>query len=279
MENWDDLKILVAIQKFGSMSAAARELGTNVATISRRMSRLGQELGLSPLVKLKGKWVLNPALQDILEHSADFQSGLANLLASLAKDTDAQHTLTTRIGAPSFMNGILFANAYRRFRKSNPDHTLEFQGRSTTDALGDCDIMITDIMPEQGRLMIRRLGECGFNIYRYSDSPKGDGWVGLTKSFDSSEPFKTATQLMGQPPTVRTSTYADALLFASSSRLPVFLPELVAQGDADLRPVDPTAQLLGSFWLAYHDSRKDDAALAIVIQWIVDTFHAMCVGN
>lgn len=277
VENWDDLKILVAIQKFGSMSAAARELGTNVATISRRMSRLGHELGLSPLVKLKGKWVLNPALSDILDHSADFQTGLTSLVVSLSNSTGSEHSIRTRIGAPPFLLGGLLGNAYEAFHASHPDHNLDFQTRTLSDTLGDCDILITNIQPTKGRLIIRRLGECEFNIYRYPDSYTEDGWIGLVNELSGFEPFEKAIDNMGQNPSVRVSTFADAVLFANSSRLPVFLPEIIARTDADLTPLDPNSDpILGRFWLCYHETRKDDQNMADVVHWVVTSFHALC---
>ena len=45
MKNWDDLRYLIAVHKTGSMSAAARLLDTNPATVSRRLARLGETLG------------------------------------------------------------------------------------------------------------------------------------------------------------------------------------------------------------------------------------------
>ena len=45
MQNWDDLKFCLALERYQTMTAAARALGTNTATVSRRIDRLTKEAG------------------------------------------------------------------------------------------------------------------------------------------------------------------------------------------------------------------------------------------
>ena len=40
MQNWDDLKFCLALERHQTMTAAARALGTTTATVSRRIDRL-----------------------------------------------------------------------------------------------------------------------------------------------------------------------------------------------------------------------------------------------
>ena len=49
MQNWDDLKFCLALERYQTMTAAARALGTNTATVSRRIDRLTEEAG-EPLI-------------------------------------------------------------------------------------------------------------------------------------------------------------------------------------------------------------------------------------
>jgi len=45
MQNWDDLKFCLALERYQTMTAAARAVGTNTATVSRRIDRLTEEAG------------------------------------------------------------------------------------------------------------------------------------------------------------------------------------------------------------------------------------------
>ena len=43
MQNWDDLKFCLALERYQTITAAARALGTNTATVPRRIDRLAKE--------------------------------------------------------------------------------------------------------------------------------------------------------------------------------------------------------------------------------------------
>ena len=45
MQNWHDSKFCLALERYQTMTAAARALGTNTATVSRRIERLTEEAG------------------------------------------------------------------------------------------------------------------------------------------------------------------------------------------------------------------------------------------
>lgn len=51
MIDWDDFRILLAVARTGSLSAAARELGVTQPTVGRRLARLEQRLGASLFVR------------------------------------------------------------------------------------------------------------------------------------------------------------------------------------------------------------------------------------
>lgn len=57
MQNWDDLKYCLALDEFRTMTAAAKALGTNTATVSRRIERLTEEpASLCLLAKIASGW-------------------------------------------------------------------------------------------------------------------------------------------------------------------------------------------------------------------------------
>ena len=45
MQNWDDLKFCLALERYQTMTAAARAVGTNTTTVSRRIDRLTEAAG------------------------------------------------------------------------------------------------------------------------------------------------------------------------------------------------------------------------------------------
>ncbi|MEY8881037.1 LysR family transcriptional regulator [Donghicola sp. XS_ASV15] len=48
MENWNDLRICLALHRYGTMSAAASVIGANVATVSRRIHKCERRSNTRP---------------------------------------------------------------------------------------------------------------------------------------------------------------------------------------------------------------------------------------
>lgn len=57
MQNWDDLKYCLALDEFRTMTAAAKALGTNIATVSRRIERLTEEAGQPLFIRQNCHWM------------------------------------------------------------------------------------------------------------------------------------------------------------------------------------------------------------------------------
>jgi DNA-binding transcriptional LysR family regulator len=56
MQNWDDLKFCLALERYQTMTAAARAVGTNTATVSRRIDRLTEEAGEPLFLRDNTQW-------------------------------------------------------------------------------------------------------------------------------------------------------------------------------------------------------------------------------
>lgn len=273
MENWDDLKFFLAVQKTGTMVAAARQLGTNAATVSRRLERLSTDLGAQPFIKSAGDWQLNPALHDLLQIVEDFDAKLSAEKNALALRNGAHSAVTLRIGAPPFVLGPLLAPHVGSFHTSHPGYRIEFHDRITSEGLGNVDVLVMPGSPVRGRIITRRIGQCAFRLYTYPDAPQDDAWVGLVPAHRDLEPFQRVEAHFRRPPAIQASSFIDAHALARSSRLPVLLPTIMGEADADLIPhaafPDP---MMVDFWIAFHGSRKTDEVVSATVKWIISCF-------
>ena len=66
MENWDNLRFILALSRHRTMSAAAQALHTNVATVSRRIERANQDFGTPLFVKDQNGWLPTQAALPLL---------------------------------------------------------------------------------------------------------------------------------------------------------------------------------------------------------------------
>ena len=234
MENWDDLKFLLAVHKTGTMVSAAKQLGTNAATVSRRIERLAHSLGVAPFIKRSGDWDLNPAIEDLLHLTEEFEARLQSEQNKLAVSSESTRNVRVRIGAPPIVLRPLLTQNAGAFHSAHPEYQLELHNRTSIEGLGDMDIVVMDVPPMRGKLMTRRVGAFEFEIFSYPDSPDDRSWIGLVAEHEEFEPMRCARAYFQCPPTIRTATFFDALDVARSSRIPVLLPRIIANTDPQL---------------------------------------------
>lgn len=65
---WDDLEVFLSVVRHGSLSAAARELGVNHATLSRRVARLEEELRVRLFDRRRRGMLLTAAGEELQAH-------------------------------------------------------------------------------------------------------------------------------------------------------------------------------------------------------------------
>lgn len=271
MKNWDDLRYLVAVHKTGSMSSAARLLDTNPATVSRRLARLSETLGFDLFLKTPSGWVANESIGDLIESITTFEHNIETYLN--AKDTTESETrghLT--IGTPPTVSAMILMPHLRDFLEVHPELELTFNTMLYQEALGETDLFLTPVRPEQGRLIVRYVGKVATNIYCFPDSPRDGRWVGLLRMHEKFAPMQHARNIMGGgDPVIRVEMMLDSALAVQRTRLPGIMTASAAAAIPDLELFDPEAKPNTSpLYLCFHETRRRDPVLQIVADWMAD---------
>lgn len=257
------------------MTAAARLLDTNVATVSRRIERMGETLGFPPLVKTNDGWVMNPKLRGLMDTLETFDAELTRELNSTLDHRQDQPT-RIRIGLPPVVALQVLYPCMDAVLPSLKAIRLEFIGRSQGEGLSDFDIVIQTHRPESGRLLSRRIGQLHFRVFGPPDCDARTDWCGLVREHDDHPAQQMALAAFGQEPLIRSHSFTDLFEIIRASRLPGLLPGVLATRDSDLTPVLPTDQVATQdLWLMYHASRKGDPVIRIVTEWIETSFVRM----
>ena len=162
---WDDIRIFLAIARAGTLSGAASALETGIATVSRKLDRLEQSLGLPLFSRHQSGYRLTDDGEALLERAealeeagravtekAQLQGAVAGLVRLATSDNLATHFILPSL--PSLLqthpalrlevlSGVQSVNLHRR----------------------EADLAIRLVRPEAGNLTIRRLGTLGFGLY------------------------------------------------------------------------------------------------------------------
>lgn len=273
MKNWDDLRYLIAVHKTGSMSAAARLLDTNPATVSRRLARLGETLGCDLFIKTPDGWVANAAITDLIDSATNFEAEIATYL-NANREADSPSSGNVTVGCPPSIMSYLLYPGLRAFTTTWPGISLVFNSQMFTEALGENDLILVPVRPTQGRLVVRYVGKMRLNVYAYPDSPRDGKWIGLIKQHETQQPMQKAREIMGgRDPDFRVETLAEVVTTVQSTRLPGLMPHIAAAREPGLARFDPESRDIESqLYLCFHETRRRDPLLRVVADWVASSF-------
>lgn len=97
--DWDDFRFVLAIVRGGSVSAAAKQLGVDHATVIRRVDRLEKHLSAKLFDRRKTGYLLTEAGQRVADSAEAMESTIVANQEQVGGSV-ARLTGTVRIGAP-----------------------------------------------------------------------------------------------------------------------------------------------------------------------------------
>lgn len=281
MDNWDDLKFVLALHRAGTMTAAARSLGTNVATVSRRLDRLAEKLGRSVFIKTQAGWEAVPETLGLIRAAEEFDASILREENNAKANAGMEVTAVKIVGSPVMHSAVLIPSLPKLLSK-HPNLRPTLINRIRPGGLGDADLLLRFGRPETGRLIARRIGTVNFHAYRPvgSDKTADDGWVSLDADNDDKPPAVMGARIFSSEPMVRVSLFEHMVTAMMSTGLSGVLPDLVGNASPDFEPT-PGAEGRVSLecWMAFHQSRRDDVALRAAADWAVESFAATDWAN
>ena len=167
--NWDDYKVLLAIEQGGSIAGAARTLAIDHSTVSRRLGALEEALG-ARLILRGGRefgW------------TAEGRAALAAAEAAAVKFAEAGQTIRAAklevvgVVTISCPGGIVPAMTRMLPDASKKYPSLSIQLNATDQTIdlahGDADIALRMFRPTEPGLVARRIFEMGWGAYASTD--------------------------------------------------------------------------------------------------------------
>ena len=276
--SWDDLQYLLEAVRLGSLSAGARALGVDHATIGRRIRRLERDLGRAVIDRQRPGLALTPFGEAALaeaERMRDAAATVTRLAAARPKLAGAVRLTTTGMFATAYLTPVLAA-----LRKQQPliDIELIVDERSLSLARREADIALRLARPKDSTLMTRRVASLGYGFYATRSSlrraQKGDlAFVGFEESPPDLPEVGWLRQAAGSHPIAFRSNYRMAQIEAVRAGLGLgVVPHYAAKGlvsvpAALLKTPQPMTREL---WLLVHRDLKDALRFRAVIDFLVE---------
>ena len=249
--NWDDIRLFLALAREGSLSGAARSLGIGVATISRRVERIEQAMGLPLFLRHQQGYDLTDQGAALLPKAEAME--LAAL--EMRREAEAQTEIRglVRLASVESLISPFVVPALTPLLAANPGLDVEVTFSPVTVNLHrhDADLALRMVAPESGNLVVRRLATMGFGLY----GPAGGAWperqvtwpdmaslgtpIGWSRAFHAGEGgFFACNTLEGQVAAVGAGVGAAVLPHFLARRAGLrLLSATLPQGGAMSRPV------------------------------------------
>lgn len=277
--DWEDIRFFIALTRHGSLSAAARALSVNHATVARRISSLERSLGEKLVERRPDGYVLTPAGTRVLGSANDMETAAAILDRG---GMDDRPKGLVRINAPpSTTHGFLIAHL-ARLTAAHPglDIDLATDLRSVSLDRRETDIAIRFGRPQDGDVIAKPLVSVGFGFYASDKWRKriAKNVPPVFVGFDEVNAYvPEAAWLSRQFPrariSFRTSTQIGQAEAARADAGIALLPHFLGRTSGRLRPVQlgqlpPSREL----WIVTRRTDMKDLSIRMLVDHLVELF-------
>ncbi len=155
--NWSDLVYVMALGRAGTLSAAARELRVDHATVGRRLARLERYLGVALFEQTPNGHLATSAGRVVLDASRDIETRLAAMQLDLQQHTAPASGPVRITAVETFFSVVLEPRLPElRDRYPNIELTLDDSGTYRDLSRKEADIAVRSPKPKEPNLVCRR---------------------------------------------------------------------------------------------------------------------------
>lgn len=277
---WDDLQFILAVAERGSLSAAARDLGVNHATVLRRVASFEKAYQVKLFERRATGYVLAPESRHVLASLRGIENSVEELERSI-KGLGSPFEGPIRITSTDTFCQLLLMRHVCRLQDEHPDIEVELSSTNSHLDLArlDADITIRPAVELSDDLVGRVVCGLAFKVYgapSYLQSNSASrhaehSWLGIS-------------DLLSRSPVGawQEATIADSIVFRADSFLTLrnaaeaglglsLLPCFVGDLSDILVPVSQfPVSLNTAVWVATHKDMAASPRLRSLVNWFAE---------
>jgi DNA-binding transcriptional LysR family regulator len=277
MADWEDLHHFVTLAREGTLSAAARTLGVDHATVARRVAALEASTGL----KLVDRRSRATTLTDVGKRIAAAAAPMEEAAFAVGRTAQAAKPGVdgeVAISAPPNFASSVIAPQLVRLRQHYPGIRVKLIGEKRRASLSrrEADIALRLMRPVEAGLFVRKIGSFGFGLYGtsgYLDKtpPHAFAFIGYDTSMATSPQEVWLRGIVGERQVVLRTNDLESQVAAARAGLGIAaLPHYLGDGDPQLRRYLVTQKPISrDIWLAVHRDLRQVAPVRAVMDFLV----------
>jgi DNA-binding transcriptional LysR family regulator len=286
MQHWDELRIVLAISRHGTLAAAGHGLRINATTVGRRLEAFERKLGAKLFTRTRDGLKPTRAGDAAVEVAIRIEEALLGF-ERRTRDRDARLEGRVRLTAG---DGIMLSVAplVSALRSRYPGVELDLiaENRVIDLARGEADIAIRIVKPTAPTLVAQRVATIGLGLYAHeaflAGAPRLDALsdlsahtlIGMAPPFDNGPEAQWLARYGVSNYGVRCNTISLALAVAAGGAGIAILPHNLAATEPRLRRVLPHDARLAprDVWLVVHRELRDRAPIRAVRAFLGEDF-------
>jgi len=279
--NWNDLRVFLAVVRERNTRRAARRLGVDHSTVSRRMARLEGELGTRLVERRAQGYETTPAGEELLDLVMRFEEEAETVERRLLSQ-DAQLRGEIRVSMPPILGLGLLAPAMAEFARDYPeidlDGVLSYELANLSKREADVAIRVTNHPAEH--LECQRVADFAAATYAAKEylhrvdplrDPMRAQWIG----WDESAPYPS-TLKSGRFATIPIRhRFPDAMLQLEATKCGLglaALPCLLGDVHPELERLSDS-QVVAGVWIVRHPDLRATARVRAFVEFIGDALE------
>lgn len=280
MFDWEDLRYFAVFAREKSLSAAARQLKVDHATIARRINALETSLNLKLVDRRPRSYLLTDNGKHIAALGAKMEDeAFAVGRAAMAGQLDL--TGEVSVSAPPTMANALIAPHLGKLRRQYPGIHIRLIGETRIASLlhRESDIAVRMFQPTENNLVARKVGSMSFSMYASIDylsttAPENYTFIAFDRSMENIIQQKWLKEFANTRPIVLRTFDLETQRIAAMQGVGVAaLPYYVANREPGLKLLDiESNMLINDIWLVVHNDLRHVPAVRAVLDFLVECF-------
>lgn len=282
MSDWENLRHFVVLAREGTLTAAARQLGVDHATVARRVATLEAEIGLKLVDRRARSYQLTDDGRRIAATAAPMEEA-AFAVARAVQAAKPGLRGEVSISAPPSLANALIAPQLSRLRHRHPGIRIKLIGEKRTASLNrrEADVALRLSRPQEPGLIARKIGSFGFSLYGAPDYLKETprhafAFIGYDDGMDDAPQQKwLRTVAAGNEIVLRSNDLENQAAAARTGLGVAVLPHFLAEGDPRLKRCDAMPEPQSrDVWLVVHRDIRHAPQVRAVMEFLTECIRA-----
>ena len=285
--DWSDFKVVLALANEGSVAGAARVLGVDGSTVSRRLAALEKAVGATLILRGGRKFSLTAEGKSAIAAAQAIETVVASAKSAIrTAKQDVEGVVKF-----SFVSSILpvVMPLLTEMGAKYPLLTIEMKAdnRRVDLAKGEADVALRMARPTEPDLIARRAVVMGWGVYAAKDYAAKHGLPASPDELPRHSLVHYVEELHVQPairwfegfrqpnaPIVRVNSTDMAVNFIASGKSIGIVPCFEVENRGELIRVFPEPVVLSPGWIVYHETARDTARVRVVVDALAEFLEA-----